>query len=77
MNVKDWDLAIPQVALAIAGIYYVYQGVVTLGNFHYDNLEAPASLISSILLGIILFGLAALLQEIRKYRNNKRSIQFA
>ncbi|HVP16959.1 MAG TPA: hypothetical protein VMT42_06305 [candidate division Zixibacteria bacterium] len=74
MSVKDWILAIPQVGLAVTGIYCIYQALIVLQGYGFDNFGAPAGFVSSISLGVILFGLAALLQEIRKYIAHRRSL---
>jgi hypothetical protein len=70
---KDWILAIPQVGLVVAGICYVYQALIVLQGYGFDNFEAPQGFMSSIFLGLILLGLAALVYEIRKYTAHQRS----
>jgi len=77
VSVKDWILAIPQVGLAVAGIYYIYQALFVLQGYGFDNFEVPSGFVSSIFLGVILFGLVALLHEIGKYITHRRSLLLA
>jgi len=71
---KNWDLTIPQVLFVIAGGYYIYQAVITLWSYRVDSREAPASSIVSLMIGLLLVGVAIVIQEIGKYRDRKRSI---
>ena len=71
---KDWGLMSVQVLLVAAGVYYIYQAVIMLPSYGVDSVETPASFVSSIMVGVILLGLAAMFQEIHKYRAKKRSI---
>jgi len=71
---KNWDLAIPQIVFGIVGGYYIYQAVITLWRYRVDNLDTAASSIISIMIGVILVGVAIIFQQIGKYRERKRSI---
>lgn len=63
-----------QVLLVVAGGYYIYQAMIMLSSYGCDNIETPVSFVSSVIVGVILLGLAAMLQEIHKYGARKRSI---
>jgi hypothetical protein len=69
---KNWDIAIPQAVLVIAGGYYIYQAAIVLQSYRVDSLETPASSIISMMIGVILIGLAIMFQQIYKYRERKR-----
>lgn len=71
---KDWGLMSVQVLLVIAGGYYIYQAMIMLPSYGVGSMEMPASFMYSVMMGVILLGLAAMFQEIHKYRAKKRSI---
>jgi hypothetical protein len=63
-----------QVLLVVVGGYYIYEAMIMLPNYRCDGIETAASFVPSMMVGVILLGLAAMLQEIHKYRAKKRSI---
>jgi len=70
--VKDWGLMSVQVLLVVVGGYYIYQSLIMLSSYRCDRIEMPVSFVSSVMVGVILLGLAAMFQEIHKYRAKKR-----
>jgi hypothetical protein len=71
---EDWVLISVQVLLVIAGGYYIYQAMIMLPSYGVENIEMPASFMSSVMVGVVLLGLAAMFQGIHQYRAKKRSI---
>lgn len=62
---KGWVLAPVQVLLVIVGAYYIYQAMITL-SYGVESIEMSASFMSSMMVGVILLGLAVLLQGIHQ-----------